>query len=83
MNDPTESIRRIMVSAINDIPGNRKQLEEEHGKIYDTKEVSAEFEITGFAAPFVIVRRWSDNKRGTMVFQDQPRYYFNFKEKLV
>ncbi|GAF80404.1 unnamed protein product [marine sediment metagenome] len=80
MNDPTESIRRDMVYDINSYPSERELLEKEHGKVYSTSEVCKLFEITGFMTPFVVVRRLSDDVKGTLMFQDMPRYYFNFKE---
>ncbi len=80
MNDPTESVRRDMVADINSSPSERELLEKEYGDVWDTNEVSEEFEITGFMAPFIVVRRFSDNQKGTMMFQDRPRFYFSFKE---
>ena len=80
MNDPTEYTRRDMVSKINSFAGNREQLEEQHGEVYSTKEMDEHYEITGFMAPFVVVRRRVDSVKGTMIFQDNPRYYFNFRE---
>ena len=58
----------------------RKRLELIYGKVWDTAEVSAEFEVLGFMAPFVVVRRKEDNKKGTLMFQHEPRFYFEFKE---
>ena len=29
-------------------------------------------------APFVVVRRKGDGKKGSLEFQHQPRFYFNF-----
>ncbi len=80
MNDPTGSIRRDIVHDINSNPGNREQLEKQYGEVYTTDEVDELFEITGFIAPFVVVRRRADDVKGTMMFQDNPRYYFSFKE---
>lgn len=80
MNDQTEDIRRKMVNKINENLNEREILEKKYGKVYSTSEVSEVFEITGFMAPFVVVRRLSDDMKGTLMFQDMPRYYFNFKE---
>lgn len=38
------------------------------------------YKFVGFAAPFVVVRRKSDNRRGTLEFQHNPRVYFGFQE---
>ena len=47
---------------------------------WDTKELGENFIVHGFSAPFVIVTRISDNKRGSLEFTHSPRVYFNFKE---
>lgn len=78
--DPTEDIRREMVGEINANPGDRATLEAEHGKVWDTAEVVAEFEIEGFLAPFVVAIRRSDGKRGSLEFQHYPRFYYGWKE---
>ena len=80
MNDPTENIRRNMVNEINTNPNEREALEEKYSKVYNTSEVLEDFELTGFMAPFVVAVRRSDSVKGTLMFQDQPRYYFNFQE---
>jgi hypothetical protein len=79
MTDPTEAIRRQHLAEINTNPGSREALEAKHGKVYDTQELSELFEVVGFQAPYVVVRRRSDNVLGSMAFQHQPRYYFGFE----
>ena len=78
MHDPTETIRREMVAEINHAPGSREALEAEHGQVWDTAELTAEFIVNGFLAPFVTVTRKADDVDGTMMFQHQPRFYFSF-----
>ena len=78
-SDPTESIRREMVKEINAVEGSREQLEAKYGQVWDTKEVQNDFSVEGFLAPFVSVKRKSDNVKGTLEFQHDPRLYFNFK----
>jgi len=80
MSDPTEGIRREMVAEINAEPGSREALEAEYGQVWDTKELSNEFEVMGFMAPFVVVKRKSDGKKGSLTFQHSPRFYFDFRE---
>jgi hypothetical protein len=46
---------------------------------WDTKALQAEFQVIGFAAPFVVVRRRSDGVKGTLEFTHQPRTYFSFQ----
>jgi len=78
MSDPTEQIRRERIVEINAEPGSRAALEAQYGQVWDTKQLSVDFEVIGFMAPFVIVRRKSDDKKGSLEFQHNPRFYFNF-----
>jgi len=56
----------------------RERLEERQGRVWDTQELSRDFEVLGFRAPFVIVRRKRDSVKGTLIFQHSPRFYFSF-----
>ena len=78
MSDPTETTRRLMTKAINSVEGSREYLEAKHGQVWDTSELQEEFSVLGFAAPFCIVKRKSDNVRGSVMLQHSPRYYFEF-----
>jgi hypothetical protein len=79
MPDATESARRQRLSEINSQPGTRKALEAQHGQVWNTEELSREFEAIGFMAPFIVVRRRSDLQKGSMEFQHHPRFYFGFR----
>jgi hypothetical protein len=79
MTDPTESIRRQMLTEINAQPGSREYLEAKHGQVWSTNELGQEFEVIGFAAPLVVVRRKSDGVKGSLMFQASPRFYFGFE----
>ena len=50
------------------------------GRVWDTQELGKDFEVTGFMAPFVVVRRKSDGVKGSLMFQHSPRFYFDFTE---
>ena len=82
MNDPTETIRRELVQEINAEPGSRQALEAQHGQVWDTDQLREEFEVIGFAAPLVVVRRKVDGQKGSMMFQHHPRLYFSFEPYL-
>ena len=82
MTDPTESTRREMLMQINVEPGSREYLEAKHGQVWDTSELSRDFEVIGFAAPLVVVRRKSDGVKGSLMFQHHPRFYFGWEEHL-
>jgi hypothetical protein len=78
MNDPTEAIRRERLAEINAEPGSRQALEAKHGQVWNTQELSRDFDVEGFMAPLVVVRRKADGQRGSLEFQHQPRFYFSF-----
>jgi len=78
MPDPTESIRRARLAEINAEPADRQMLEAQHGKVWDTDELARDFEVLGFLAPYVVVRRNSDAQKGSLEFQHHPRFYYNF-----
>jgi len=78
MSDPTESIRRDRLVEINSEPGGREGLEAQYGQVWDTEQLSQNFEVIGFLAPFTVVKRKSDGKKGSLEFQHNPRFYFNF-----
>ena len=78
MCDETEAIRREMVATINAAPGSRPDLEAKHGQVWDTTELQEVFQVLGFAAPFVIVKRRADGVRGSLMFQNSPRFYYSF-----
>jgi len=80
MSDSTESIRREMVNELNSDPSSREGLSHVHGKVWDTDELGRDFEVTGFMAPFVVVKRKADGIVGSLEFQHHPRFYYNFKE---
>lgn len=79
MSDPTESARRQMTAEINSVEGSREYLEHKHGQVWDTSQLQTDFTVLGFAAPFVIVARKSDGVRGSLLFQNAPRLYFQFE----
>ena len=80
MNDPTESIRRERLAEINADPDSREALESLHGQVWDTTELSSDFNVMGFAAPLVVVTRKSDGVSGSLEFQHRPRFYFDFQK---
>jgi hypothetical protein len=79
MNDETETIRRLQLAEINAQPSSREALEAEYGQVWDTQQLRQDFNIEGFLAPYVVVRRKSDGQRGSLMFQHQPRLYFGFE----
>ena len=80
MSDPTQAIRRERLAEINAVPGGREALEAEHGQVWDTDQLRQDFEVVGFMAPLVVVRRRSDGVKGSLKFQHSPRLYWGFAE---
>lgn len=81
MTDVTESFRRELVAKINAKQSPREAMEAEHGQCWDTQELQRDFEVTGFMAPYVLVRRKSDGRKGSLMFQHSPRVYYSFQER--
>ena len=44
----------------------------------NTEELQRDFDVVGFSAPFVVVRRKSDGALGSMQFDHSPRVYYSF-----
>jgi len=47
-------------------------------KKWTTEELQKDFEVIGFQAPFVVVKRKIDNAIGSLQFNHHPRIYYNF-----
>lgn len=56
----------------------RATLEDQHGQVWDIEQLKKEFTVVSFSAPFVVVIRKKDQRLGTLQFQHEPRYYFDF-----
>jgi hypothetical protein len=78
--DETETMRRQMVDQINRNPKTREELERDFGKVWAIQELTQDFEVKGFLAPFAIVKRKQDGKMGSLLFQHHPRFYFSWEE---
>jgi hypothetical protein len=82
--DATEPIRRNRLAEINcaveslDTAIERARLRTQYGQVWDTTQFALEFEVIGFAAPYVVVKRKLDGLKGSLEFQHAPRFYFNF-----
>lgn len=78
--DETEDYRRARQAELNAAAEARAELEAKHGQVWDRDQVEAEFEVLGFMAPFMVVRRKADGTKGSLEFQHAPRFYFNYVE---
>jgi hypothetical protein len=73
MTDETEDVRRAMLAT-----GQPQRDLEKAEQRWTTDQLREEFEVIGFMAPFVVVRRKSDGVKGSLEFTHNPRFYFNF-----
>jgi hypothetical protein len=72
--DPTSPVRREMIER----GQPAADLADDQGQRWTTQELTRDFEVLGFAAPFVVVKRRSDGQRGSLEFTHDPRVYFGF-----
>lgn len=73
--DDTENIRRQMLATGQ--PAQDAAADE--GPRWTTEELTRDFEVLGFMAPFVVVQRRSDGVKGSLEFMHHPRVYFGWK----
>lgn len=86
---PCAAIRANMTAAINAMTEQAEQLVGaagvrllimlSHGECYNAAEMAAVFEVVGFAAPLVVVRRRSGGVLGSLFFCNRPRFYYGFE----
>jgi hypothetical protein len=53
-------------------------LELDEGPKWDIEQLQRDFEVMGYATPFVVVRRKSDGQLGTLEYLSGPRTYFGW-----
>ena len=58
----------------------RAKLEEEYGQVWTTNELTTDFTIESFLAPYCFGKRKSDGKKVSLTFIHRPRFYFDCKE---
>ena len=73
MPDETEDIRREMQAQV-----NNGEIQPE-GQTWTTEQLTQDFQVHSFAAPFVLVTRKSDGVKGSLMFRHSPRVYFEFE----
>lgn len=77
--DDTEQIRREMIETGQPMVDAIEVISND-GPTWDTAQLQQDFEVLGFSAPFVVVKRRSDGQKGSLEFTHSPRIYFNFVE---
>ena len=81
LNDPdiTEKPRRARIAVLAAGEGDREALERRHGTVWDPPGLAADFDVIGFMAPYVVVIRRTDGRKGSLEFRHDPRFYFNWR----
>lgn len=75
-----EAIRATELAEIQANPRQREALEAKYGRVWTTDELRQDFDVIGFMAPYMVVKRKSDGIKGSFMFQHSPRFYFSFQE---
>lgn len=76
MMDETAAARAALLPQM---PGELIARVEAGEQVWDTEQMRKEFEVTGFMAPLVVVRRKADGVVGCLMFTHNPRYYFGWE----
>jgi hypothetical protein len=78
--DVTEAARRLAQRIVNADQRTSEEIAADHdGVTWTTDELQRDFEVLGFAAPFVVVRRRSDGMKGSLTFRHNPRIYYGWE----
>lgn len=80
IDEEIEKARYAELVRINGEASDRATLEARYGQVWSTDELSREYEVVGFLAPYAVVKRRSDGVMGSVAFQHHPRFYFAFQE---
>ena len=78
-SDATEDTDCDVCEQLKDEHEWRIVLEGIYGEVWDTSELKRDFNVIGFLAPLVVVRRKDNHEEGTLEFLHHPRLYFSFR----
>ena len=59
----------------------KEELQKTYGQVWTTDELTSEFSIESFLAPFCFGVHRETGKKYSIQFQHSPRFYFNAKER--
>ena len=51
--------------------------------VWTTQELTQQFDVESFLAPYCFATRKSDGVKGMFEFNHSPRFYFNFKPNSI
>jgi len=74
-------LRNLIATAINSFPKTRQYLQKKYGcdNVWSMEEFAKDFILLKIVEPCVAVRRRSDGQTGVLMFQQKPRFYFDFQ----
>ena len=58
---------------------DREELEYNWGQVWSGEELKKQFKVITFHGPFILVTEKLTAEKGTMTYQDYPRYYFGYR----
>jgi len=76
VTDPTEFERRRRIVQM---PAELQRRAQRGEQVWNPEEFLRDYEVLGFLAPYVVVRRKSDQVKGSVQFTHKPRWYFGFE----
>ena len=79
--EESESARMRKIIEVNPEAGSRAALEEQYGQVWTMDEVTAQFEITSFLAPYVYAVERKTGRKVRLAFQHHPRFYFSLTDR--
>lgn len=75
-----EGMRLQLLAQVNEHRArDRVEAEDKYGTVWDVEEFRRDFDLVGFMEPFVVVKRKSDGKKGSLFFQHHPRFYHGWQ----
>ena len=78
MHDDTEDYRREMIES-GFVDAAATLVEALGGKTWSTAELQRDFVVRSFLAPYVLVTERASGRKGTLLFRNIPRTYYDWK----
>ena len=76
-----EELRGMVIHRLQQMrAATRTEAELKFGTVWDPIEFERDFNLEHLSPPLVIVVRKLDGKRGSLMFQPDPRFYHSFQE---
>lgn len=82
MSDFLEMLRSGLMERVYNQKHSREELEALYEEVLSEDELHNQYVVLAYSLPLCLVERNSDRKLGTFQMQDNPRFYFLFKETI-